>query len=110
MAFSAFCNQIIDEKIKPEKQDKTEKSDKLIAPKKTENTKNGAVLYATNQKLSLFMNFGGMKHMDNLEIKEIPLEDFNPMCVDFAPFLSRPYQEKLKSKPGKEPEVKEYGP
>jgi hypothetical protein len=56
------------------------------------------------------MNFGGMKHMDNLEIKEIPLEDFNPMCVDFAPFLSRPYQEKLKSKPGKEPEVKEYGP
>jgi len=43
------------------------------------------------------------------------MDDFNPMCVDFAPFLSRPFSEKISTKdwkadPTKAPQVREYGP
>jgi hypothetical protein len=31
--------------------------------------------------------------LEELKAKDIPLEDFNPLCVDFAPFLSKPFVE-----------------
>lgn len=44
-----------------------------------------------------------------LRNKNLPLDDYNPMCVDIAPFLSRPYTEKRTGK-GEKGEAKEYGP
>jgi len=36
-----------------------------------------------------------MTHLEELKEKEVPLEDFNPLCVDFAPFLSKHFVEPL---------------
>jgi len=52
------------------------------------------LVYATNHHLALFLNFNKpVATLDELATKSIPLEDFNPICVDFAPFLSKPYTE-----------------
>lgn len=46
--------------------------------------------------MSLFFNFNKpMTHLEELKEKEVPLEDFNPLCVDFAPFLSKHFVEPL---------------
>lgn len=46
--------------------------------------------------------------------RDLPLDEFNPMSVDFAPFLSRPYSEKINTKDSKpdpsKPQVREYEP
>jgi hypothetical protein len=74
---------------------KEEKTDKLLTPVTTpEAVQKGALVFATNHNLQLFLNFNELESLEGLKIKDLPMEEYNPICVDFAPFLSRPFTEK----------------
>lgn len=115
MAFSNFHNNypIMVKDPNPEKTEGQNGDRVILSTKKVEVNKKGALLIPTYQKLNLFLNLSEMTSLDDIEYKDQSLTDFNPMCVDIAPFLSRPFTEKVKQKKGADPskqEMREYPP
>lgn len=62
--------------------------------------KEGTIVFATANNLQLFGNMykKPASTFEEMAPRDLPMDDFNPMSVDFAPFLSRPYSEKINTK------------